>query len=295
MPLLIAGFFVLQLERANAANAATDTLFEDDHMDQDQFNTGQALLYLGIVLLECVEGSPWINPIWISFQVLAFGIVATLQNFQHSFAGFLTTRIILGCCEAGFIPAALTTIASWYKRDEMAFRNSCFFLGRELASSCAGLLAFGILRLAGRGGLAGWRWLFLIEGLMAVFVAVILISLLPNSPTDPTPLFFKRLRYFTERERYILVARVQRDDPEKTKAMVPITIRDIRRTVTNGRIWPHLLITIALNASTSPLTTYGALLIKGLGFAKLKANALSSVGPWISFFLVPLFGYIRST
>ncbi|KAL8280340.1 hypothetical protein RQP46_007257 [Phenoliferia psychrophenolica] len=295
MPLLLAGFFVLQLERSNASNAATDTLFEDDNMNQDQFNAGQALLYLGILLLEIPSNMilSRVGPqIWISFQVLAFGTVATLQNFQHNYAGFLTTRLVLGCCEAGYIPAALVTISSWYKKDEMAFRNSCLFLGREIASACAGLFAFGILRLAGVRGLAGWRWLFIIEGLLAVFVAIILISFLPNSPADPAPLFFKHLRYFNEREKYILIARVERDDPEKAKAKVPIRGCDIVETISNPRIYPHLLVTIALNASTTPLTTYGALLIKGLGFAKLKANAMSSVGPWLSVILVPLAGYI---
>ncbi|KAM0751276.1 MFS general substrate transporter [Meredithblackwellia eburnea MCA 4105] len=297
MPLVIAGFFVLQLERGNAANAATDTLFKDVHITQDQFNTGQALLYLGIVMLEIPSqlilhriGPQW----WISFQVLSFGTVATLQNFQHNYAGFLTTRILLGCTETGFIPAALTMISTWYKRDETPFRNSLLFLGREVANAMAGIFAYGILRLAGRHGLAGWRWLFIIEGLLAILVAVVIFLFLPNSPLKPNSLVLRRFNYFNERERYILVARVEHDDAEKRRAREPITRSDIVSVFSNPRIYPHLVITIALNASTTPLTTYGALLIKGLGFAKLKANAMSSVGPWISVFLTPFAGWLSS-
>lgn len=239
---------------------------------------------------------------------------------------------MLGCCEAGFIPGSLTMIASWYKRDEMAFRNSALFLGREVANAVAGLFAFGILRLAGTDGLAGWRWLFIsthfpslklvgfhsctstaVEGILAVAVAFVLLSFLPDSPARPTSLLFRRLHFFTERERYILITRVSSDDPEKLRGHVPISRRDVVETITNLRIYPHLLISIALNASTTPLTTYGPLLIKvsrflafiltlpsrltlgkkGLGFTKLKANAMSSVGPWISVLFVPFFGWLR--
>lgn len=260
--------------------------------------------------------------IWISFQVLAFGIVATLQNFQHNYAGFLATRyafpdpyranvalrsshpcrIILGCCEAGYIPASLITISTWVRgpRDpEISIiseadnylpgcstsatswpsatrASSSAAKSPPHAPACSRLGFFALPgTLASQDGVGSslvtlstsllstrLTLTSTVEGLLAVVVAMILLAFLPNSPSDPTPLFFKRISYFTERERYILVARVEHDDPEKVRAKIPISGRDIIETVTNPRIYPHLLITIALNASTSPLTTYGALLIK---------------------------------
>lgn len=85
----------------------TDGFLKDVGITQDQFNTGNSLLFLGIILLEipsnyCLQ---IIGPrIWISFQVLAFGLVATLQAFQSGYGSYLATRILLGVTECGYIP-----------------------------------------------------------------------------------------------------------------------------------------------------------------------------------------------
>jgi hypothetical protein len=100
----------LQLERGNISNALTDNFLVDVGITQDQFNTGQALLYLGIILLEipsnyCLQ---LLGPsIWISSQVFAFGLVATLQSFQKGYGGYLASRIMLGVVECGYIPGTL--------------------------------------------------------------------------------------------------------------------------------------------------------------------------------------------
>jgi hypothetical protein len=96
-----------QLERGNISNALTDNFLKDVGITQDQFNTGNSLLYLGIILLEipsnyCLQIT---GPrIWISLQVLAFGLVSTFQAFQKGYSGYLVTRIMLGIAECGYIP-----------------------------------------------------------------------------------------------------------------------------------------------------------------------------------------------
>lgn len=162
----------------------------DVGITQDQFNTGQALLYLGIILLEipsnyCLQ---LLGPsIWISFQVFAFGLVATLQSFQKGYGGYLASRIMLGVVECGYIPGALGegsdssvriqtdvnsdipkgslyVISTFYKRSELAARNSFFFLGSGLASATTGLLAYGILPLGDRfPSRHGWQWMMISE------------------------------------------------------------------------------------------------------------------------------------
>jgi hypothetical protein len=96
-----------QLERGNISNALTDNFLPNVGITQDQFNTGQSLLYLGIILLEipsnyCLQ---LLGPsVWLSFQVFAFGLVATLQALQKGYGGYLASRIMLGVVECGYIP-----------------------------------------------------------------------------------------------------------------------------------------------------------------------------------------------
>ncbi|GAA6007189.1 hypothetical protein JCM10207_001538 [Rhodosporidiobolus poonsookiae] len=293
MPLLMLGFFVFQLERGNISAAITNTLFKDVGIDQDQFNTGQGLLYLGIVLLEIPSQLVLqrVGPSrWISVQILAFGLVATFQAWMNNYGSYLATRILLGCVESGFIPGSLYTISRFYKRDELASRNAAFFLGSGLASATTGLFAYGILRLDGRGGYAGWQWLFIIEGLLAVGVAFFFFLVLPQSPQQPTPFLFPRLHYFNERQRHILATRVIVDDAAKAQSASRIGYKEVWATVSDPRVWPHVLIAVSLIAPTSALGSYVPTLIKGFGFDALKANALSSVAGWISLVATISFG-----
>ena len=122
---------------------------------------------LGIVLWEIPSNMILyrIGPaVWISTQVIAWGLVATFQAFQHGVGAFLITRFLLGSFESGFIPAGLFTITRWYKRGETSKRFTIFFLGNMAVQALSGDIAFGILHMRGVWGMAGWQWLFIVSG-----------------------------------------------------------------------------------------------------------------------------------
>ncbi|KAE8541474.1 hypothetical protein D1P53_002835 [Cryptococcus gattii VGV] len=292
MALLVFGFFCFQLERGNVANAVSSTLFKDVGITQNQYNTGQGLLYLGIVLLE-VPSQMVVQRIgpqkWLTFQVLAFGLVATFQMFMNSYGSFLATRILLGICECGYIPGALYTISTFYKRSELGGRNAVLFIGNVLVSGVGGLMASGILRL--HGALKPWQYLFLIEGSLSIFCFFVFLTFLPNSPQNPFPLLFKRFTLFTPREREIILARVIIDDEHKFDSHRPLTRQEIFGTLGNWRNYPHVLAAISLISTTAAMGQYLPTLIKGFGFDTIKANALSSVGGWISLVLMITYGF----
>ena len=100
---------------------------------------------------------------WISAQVFIFGLVATLQLLVRNRGGFLATRLILGFCEAGYIPGAAYTLSTWYPKHELARRIAVLFFGMFGGNALSPVLASGILKLDGRRHLSGWQWLFLRE------------------------------------------------------------------------------------------------------------------------------------
>ncbi len=99
---------------------------------------------------------------WLTFQGFSFGLVATLQMFMHSYGSFLATRIVLGIVECGYIPGALYTLSTFYKRTELGSRTSFFYLGNVIVIDIGGLMAAGILCI--KNHLRPWQNLFLIEG-----------------------------------------------------------------------------------------------------------------------------------
>ncbi|KUI63014.1 hypothetical protein VP1G_10132 [Cytospora mali] len=296
LPVLGVAFFALQMDRGNISNALTSTITTDLGIDTNQINVGTALLSLGIVLLE-LPSNVLLQKIgphkWLSGQIIAWGLVALFQNFITNYAGYLVTRIILGLCESGFIPGALYTMSTWYKRDETSFRVSIFFLGNLLASALTSLIGAGILSMGDRDGIPGWRWLFIVEGAITIGVGLIFMLLLPPSVSDARPLIgLRKWSYFNERETYILKRRVLLDDPAKTTGGLHIRAHDVGKTVSNPRIVLHMLITLTAIIPVTAINTYGPSVIKSFGYTKVHANAMASVGSFIAVVVVLMLGWL---
>lgn len=169
------------------ANAITDDFMEDIGISQNQFNVGQQMLSLGIVLFEIPSNMILyrVGPgKWLTLQLFLFGIVSCFQAFQTNYGSFIATRLILGITESGFIPGGLWTLSTWYTRQETAKRVMIFYFGSKIiwpdvarvtcletdflltpnadqfGQASAKLLAYGILHMRGVGDKAGWFWLF---------------------------------------------------------------------------------------------------------------------------------------
>ncbi|KAK8215909.1 alternative sulfate transporter [Phyllosticta capitalensis] len=282
MPILILPFMALQLDRGNIGNAQTDNFLEDVGITQYQYNTGQQLLSAGIVILEQA---------WISLQIFAWGLVATFQAFQKGVGAYMATRLLLGLMEAGFIPASLYAITTWYKSSEMSVRFALFFFGNYIAQACSGLIAYGVLHMRGVAGLAGWQWLFIIEGLFTICTGFLYLAFYPKDRDDPRP--FTGIKYFTAREQHILSARVIVDDPTKAPSSKrkTISMQELKWSLSDWTLYPHVLLTICALAPTSVFTSYGPKLIMSWGYERLSSNALFSIGLWIQVVTAMIWGF----
>ncbi|KAH8649888.1 alternative sulfate transporter [Xylariales sp. PMI_506] len=293
MPVLLFAFLGLQLDRGNIGNAATDNFMADVGITQDMYNVGTQLLATGIVLLEIPSNMILyrVGPnIWIGCQIIAWGLVATFQMFQKGLGGYLSTRLLLGLCEAGFIPASLYTLSLWYTAPELSKRFAIFYLGNLVASAIAGLLAFGILQMRGISGLAGWQWLFLIEGLITIVAGITYLVVFPGTPSKPVTLI--GIKHFNEREATILRRRVEIDDASKRQHTTKITLKDIKDTLSNWTIYPHILIPLVAYSLAAVYGTYGPTLVASFGYNKIKANAMMSIGTWISVIFTVTGGFV---
>ncbi|KAE9376566.1 MFS transporter [Stipitochalara longipes BDJ] len=293
MPLLMLAFGALQYDRGNIGNALTDFFFRDVGIKQNQFNVGQQLLSAGIVILEIPSNLVLyrVGPsIWISCQIFAWGLVALFQAFQKGLGAFLATRLILGLCESGFIPAGLFSITLWYKKEELSARFAWFFIGNMLAQASSGLIAYGVLQMRGVGHLAGWQWLFILEGLFTILVAGIFATLFPGTPKNPKTL--TGIGYFSEREVHILRRRVQFNNSNDGTGRKTISLKELTRTLTDWRIYPHLILTICALSPSSVLWSYAPTLVGSFGYPRLQSNALVSVGGWLLLVVNVFWGWV---
>jgi hypothetical protein len=102
--------------------------------------------------------------------MVLWSIVAMSQAALNSRASFLATRSLLGILEGGFIPDLVLWLSYFYTSRELPIRLSFFWTALSVTSIVTSLLAFGIFHLDGHAGLAGWRWLFLLEGLLTLII-----------------------------------------------------------------------------------------------------------------------------
>ena len=193
---------------------------ENIGVDQDQFNVGQQMLSLGIVLTEIPSNMILyrVGPgKWLTLQLFLFGTVSTFQSFQKGYGALLVTRFLLGITESGFIPGGLWTLSTWYTRKETAKRVMVFYFGNQLGQASSKLLAYGILHMRGVGGKPGWFWLFTLMGIFTILGGIVYGFCLPDSFQNPCSTFLPGKSWFTERELHILQTRVLIDDPMKGK------------------------------------------------------------------------------
>ncbi|KAF2803268.1 MFS general substrate transporter [Mytilinidion resinicola] len=111
--------------------------------------------------------------VWLPTIMVAWGLVMSLMGIVQNFHGLLVTRIFLGAAEAGLFPGVAYYITMWYCRHEAQTRQALFFSVASIAGAFSGLLAFGIAHMDGVGGLAGRRWMFILEGILTVLVALL--------------------------------------------------------------------------------------------------------------------------
>ncbi|APA09610.1 hypothetical protein SS1G_06231 [Sclerotinia sclerotiorum 1980 UF-70] len=279
IPLVMVMFFTLNLDRGNISNALTDNMMADLSITQEIVNTGNSLVYVGICIGD-IPANIMIQKIgadiWLPCQLLAWGLVATFQTFIKNKSGFLATRFLLGLCESGFIPGTLWYLTKWYTKRELGKRTVLFFTGSYLANLLNGLIAYGLLRLRGRAGLAGWQWLFLVDGLATLTVGITSLFLLPRDPSRGNSIVKLPLSSFTPRESEILLGRIVRDNPYNTDPRDShlSQFQILVSVLTDWKVWAHCSMALLGLEYSPPIGTYSPSIIKSFGFGTFNSNLL---------------------
>lgn len=232
-------------------NARLEGLTTDVHMTGDQYLTGLTLYFIGYVLFEvpCNIILKRTSPqSWLPTLTLVWGIIATLMGVTQSYPGFLVVRFFLGVAESGLFPGVVFYLSMWYKRNEQHYRISLFFSAASLAGAFGGILAFGIAKMKGVGGYNGWRWIFIIEGLVTVVVSVAAYFFVYNYPATAG--------FLTEEERARIHQRLK-DDSDATQNEA-FTWSNVSKAISDPKVW---LYGLAFHTMSLPLYTLSLFLV----------------------------------
>lgn len=195
------------IDRSNIGNARIAGLEKDTKLHGNQFNILLAVFYIPYLLVE-MPSNIIMKKVkanrWIPLLVVMWGIVTILTSLVQNFSGLIVIRLFLGLCEGGLLPGIMLYLSTIYRRHELQLRVGIFYASASLSGAFGGLLATAILKMNGVGRLAGWRWIFILEGLATVVAGGIAAWFLPESLATAS--------FFTEEERAFAVKRFQMDD-----------------------------------------------------------------------------------
>ncbi|KAE8155276.1 major facilitator superfamily domain-containing protein, partial [Aspergillus avenaceus] len=187
MPLVILVYLMNYIDRNNYAAAKLQGLTTDLNINDQQYQTGLSILFVGYILMQ-VPSNLLLNymgkpSLYLGFFTAAWGLVSTLTSQVKSYGGIVACRFILGLVEAPFFAGVLFYLSKWYTKKELALRMSIFYSGSLLSGAFGNLIAAGILNgLQGHRGLSAWQWLYIIEGVITMAVGLTVAAVMPDFP-----------------------------------------------------------------------------------------------------------------
>ncbi|KAK5131127.1 hypothetical protein LTR08_001275 [Meristemomyces frigidus] len=273
-------FFALQLDRGNISQALSDNMLDDLGLTTNDYNMGQTIFYLTFLCAELPSQliSKKIGPDnWIPIQMVSWSLVASMQAFLSGRGSFWACRALLGLIEGGFIPDNILYLSYWYTGAELPIRLSFFWVAYQTTSIVSAFMAFGILHMRGINGLAGWRWLFALEGLLTGLIGIVSYFYLPPSPTQTASKLRGKDGWFSEREEKIMVNRVLRDDPSKGDMhnRQGLSPKMFWQCLCDFHMWPIYLLGLTWALPSTPVAAYLTLNLKAAGFGTFETNLLT--------------------
>jgi ACS family tartrate transporter-like MFS transporter len=184
LPVIGIGYGLAYMDRVNISFASL-RMNDDLHFSATVYGLGAGLFFIGYALCELPSNLLMLRygaRRWLTRIMLTWGVLAAAMMFVRTPWEFYAVRLLLGIAEAGFFPGVVYYLTLWFPASMRARAISRFYIALPLSSTVMGAVAGWLMGLGGRLGLAGWQWLFLLEGLPAALFGFVIYGMLPDSP-----------------------------------------------------------------------------------------------------------------
>ena len=208
LPYIFFLYILAYLDRVNVGFAAVE-FKRDLHLTDYAYGLGGSLYFLGQLMFDLPSNLLLgkVGPrVWIARIMISWGIIASLMMFVRGEHSFYAMRLLLGISEAGFFPGMILYLTYWFPSEQRAQAVAKFMTATSIAGVVGAELSRVLLRLEGKGGLHGWQWLFLLEGIPTVLLGVSVLFLLRDHPDDAP--------WLSDKEKKFLDDELERDRKE---------------------------------------------------------------------------------
>lgn len=272
LPLLVIGYFVNYLDRTAVSVAALQMRAELS-LSAAAFGLGAGLFFIGYVVFE-IPSNILLHKVgprkWLARIMISWGVITVLTMLVQGPASFYALRVLLGVAEAGAYPGIILYFTRWFPARTRGRAISALEVLVALSLAFGAVIDGALLTLDQTLGLAGWQWVFLISGLPAVVLGILILLHLPEQPSEAL--------WLTDRERAWLVSTLDAEAQARRQE----DAFTLRKALTNPRVLYLAVLYFVMVVGFWGITFWLPQIVKGrfVGISDFGAAALSAV-PWL--------------
>ena len=264
LPLLTVAYVINYLDRTNISFAAL-TMNKDLGLTATQYGRGAGIFFLAYCLFELPSNLALYRfgaRLWIARIMITWGLLSIAMAFISGVSSFYLMRFLLGVAEAGFFPGIAYYLAAWFPAQYRARILAGFLVGIPFSTVIGAPLSGLILELDGLWGLAGWKWLFILEGFPAVIFGILVARVLADRPEEAP--------WLSPEEKTALTTMLAGEARERVRSSAWAAIKDARVLICAGIQFGFTL------------GSYGVLfwlpqIIKASGVSNLMVSVLTAI------------------
>ncbi|MEH7545580.1 MULTISPECIES: MFS transporter [Bacillaceae] len=254
LPFILLLYVVAFLDRVNMGYAALE-MNADLALTAEAFGLLSGLFFISYFIFE-VPSNLIMHKVgaklWISRIMISWGIVVILTAFIQSATHLYILRFLLGAAEAGFVPGIVLYLTYWFRSRERGRATALFFVALPLSALIGAPLSTWIMDTITWGGLAGWRWMFIMEGIPAVLLGIVVLFYLTNKPANA--------KWLTEAEKTWLEGELDKERSLSAKLNKTSHLGMLK----DSKVWKLALFNIAGFIAVNALSYWMPTIIKSL-------------------------------
>ncbi|KAI8099338.1 major facilitator superfamily domain-containing protein [Halteromyces radiatus] len=267
MPLACIITFLQWIDKYTLNMSAVLGLKTDAHIDSTQFNFLGSLFYLGYLVFQ-IPNTYLLQrlPIgkYLGGLLMVWGVVLACMSQGRDFSTLGGLRFVLGFFEAGSYPSVLLLVATLFRRSEHATMVGALWIANGLASTFGGLIGYGSAHLVGVNGYDGWQWIFIIFGIITVFVGIVTFFFLIDHPHS-------KLLSLTSEEEKIVNERIRDNAAVRSKQF---QWHHIWEAIKEPRLWCFCFASMFMMITNGFFTIYSSIIVASFGFSGMNAVLL---------------------
>lgn len=255
LPFCILIYLFNGLDRSNLGNAQTDGFTKDLGMPATAINTATSLFFATYVPLQpfsAALGKKVGQPLFLGIIGIGWGVLTLGHAFIKNQSQLIAVRLLIGVFESGFYPTVVSYLSLYYPRYDLAFRIALFYGSFAIAGAFGGIIAYGCFQIG--GGLHGWQYLFIIEGVCTIVIAACTPFWLCKSA--------RTAWFLTAEERAYADNRMIVDAAANLDSAKKLSRRDIVEAIADWKLWFVLPFNILASVAPQGFTIFFPLVVK---------------------------------